>query len=58
MQLVQANVIAFQKQPGKPFIAKLNESISSCFASDVLAFSIFDPRKILRADSPNLSQYG
>ena len=48
-------------QVAKPFIAHLKENISSRFDSSgdiVSAMSIFDPRKIPKAGSPDLPQYG
>ena len=58
-----ADITTFQEQVTKLFIAHLKENISSCFSSSndvVSAMSIFDPRKVPKADSqtPDLSKYG
>ena len=53
-----ADIMTFQEQVTKPFIAYLKESISSCFSSSndiISAMSIFDPRKAPKADSRTLT---
>ena len=48
IKVTLADIITFQEQAAKPFIAHLKENISSCFtsSSDIMsALSIFDPRK-------------
>ena len=59
--VTQAVITTFQEQVVKPFITHLKENISSRFASSskiVSAFSIFDPRKAPKADSPDFPRYG
>ena len=61
MKVTQADIITFQEQAAKPFIAHLKENISSRFTSSsdiVSALSIFDPRKAPKVHSPDLPQYG
>ena len=60
IKVTLADIITFQEQAAKPFIAHLKENISSRFTSSsdiVSALSIFDPRKLPKVDSPNLPQY-
>ena len=57
-----ADTMIFHDQVTKPFIAHLNENISSRFYSlndDISAMSIFDPRKARKAylQTPDLSKY-
>ena len=61
IKVTLADIITFQEQAAKPFIAHLNENISSRFTSSsdiVSALSIFDTRKAPKVDSPDLPQYG
>ena len=61
IKVTLADIITFQEQAAKPFIAHLKENISSSFTSSsdiVSALSIFDPRKAPKVDSPDLPQYG
>ena len=61
IKVTLADIITFQEQAAKPFIARLKENISSRFTSPsdiVSALSIFDPRKAPKVDSPDLPQHG
>ena len=61
IKVTLADIITFQEQAAKPFIAHLKENISSRFTSSsdiVSALSIFDPRKAPKVDSLDLRQYG
>ena len=61
IKVTLADIITFQEQAAKPFIAHLKENISSHFTSSrdiVSALSIFDPRKAPKVDSPDLPLYG
>ena len=61
IKVTLADIITFQEQAAKPFIAHLKQNISSCFTSSsdiVSALRIFDPRKVSKVNSPNLPQYG
>ena len=61
IKVTLADIITFQEQAAKPFIAHMKENISSRFTSSndiVSALSIFDPRKAPKVDSPDLPQYG
>ena len=61
IKVTLADIITFQEQAAKPFIAHLKENISSRFTSSsdvVSALSIFNPRKAPKVDSPDLPQYG
>ena len=61
IKVTLADIITFQEQAAKTFIAHLKENISSRFTSSsdiVSALSIFDHRKAPKVDSPNLPQYG
>ena len=61
IKVTLADIITFQEQAAKPFIAHLKENISSRFTSSndiVSALRIFDPRKVSKVNSPNLPQNG
>ena len=61
IKVTLADIITFQEQAAKPFIAHLKDNISSRFTSSsdiVSALSIFNPRKAPKIDSPDLPQYG
>ena len=61
IKVTWADIITFQEQVAKPFIAHLKENISSRFTSSsdiVSALSIFDPRKAPKVHSHDLPQYG
>ena len=61
IKVTLADIITFQEQAAKPFIAHLKENISSRFTSSsdvVSALSIFNPRKAPKVDSTDLPQYG
>ena len=54
--VTQAVITTFQEEVAKPFITHLKENISRRFTSlskIVLAFSVFDPEKAPKADSPD-----
>ena len=54
-----ADITLFQEKAGKLFLSLLKEIISSRFASSSVSdMSIFDPRKVPGADSPDLPLYG
>jgi len=60
VKITEDNIKSFQDNVGIPFVSTLKANISSCFGSQdvVSAFSIFDPKKTLKLDSSEYSNYG